>query len=173
VRSLRILLVGVTAMVIGGAAWIYAQQKPASATLSPQDYVEIYQLYGYYTRDVDPDSERNASWLFTEDGTFESPNGEKYKGPQQLKDFYETVKNRQTFGIRHVNSNFLIHPTREGARGTAYMIQVEQRDASKPIAVTVFGVYHDTFVKTRDGWRFKDRAFKWDGPRSKEGARAK
>ena len=66
-----------------------------------------------------------------------------------------------------MNSNFLIHPTPEGAKGTAYMIQVEQREAANPIAVTVFGVYHDTFVKTRAGWRFKDRVFKWDGPRGK------
>ncbi len=38
------------------------------------------------------------------------------------------------------------------------MIQVERRDTSKPIAVTIFGVYHDTFVKTAEGWRFKSRA---------------
>jgi SnoaL-like protein len=166
-QSLKVLLVGVIAVVVGGAGWIYAQQKPSAGTLSPQDYVEIYQLYGYYTRDVDPGSDRNASWLFADDGSFETPQGEKHKGPQQLKEFYETIRNRQTFGIRHVNSNFLIHPTAEGAQGTAYMIQVEQRESSKPIAVTVFGVYHDTFVKTRAGWRFKDRVFKWDGPRGK------
>ena len=34
-----------------------------------------------------------------------------------------------------------------------------------PIAVTVFGVYHDTFVKTPEGWRFKDRVFKLEPPR--------
>lgn len=165
-RRLSIVFVGVMAMVAGGAAWMYAQQSPRVRTLSPQDYVDIYQLYGYYTRDVDPGSERDASWLFTADGTFEAPGGQKYTGPQQLKDFYEQLRKRQSFGIRHLNSNFLVHATPEGARGTAYMIQVERRDPSNPIAVTIFGVYHDTFVKTPSGWRFKDRVFRLDGPRS-------
>ena len=160
----RFLLVAVTAAVVGGAVWIHAQRKPGTPTLSPQDTLEIQQLYGYYTRDVDPGSERDASWLFTSDGTFETPQGLKLSGQQQLKEFYEDLRKRQSFGIRHLNSNFLLHATQEGARGTAYMIQVERRDASKPIAVTVFGVYHDTFVKTPAGWRFKNRVFKWDGP---------
>ena len=133
-RPLRMLVLGVTMLaVIGGAAWMQAQQRTGVATLSPQDYLEIYQLYGYYTRDVDPGSERDASWLFTADGSFETPQGQRYTGQQQLKTFYEDLRKRQSFGIRHLNSNFLIHPTSEGAKGTAYMIQVEQRDASKPI----------------------------------------
>ena len=159
----RILLVAVTAMVAGGAVWTYAQRRAGSA-LSPQDMIEIYQLYGYYTRDVDPSSERDASWLFTTDGTFETPQGLKLNGQQQLKAFYEDLRKRQSFGIRHLNSNFLLHATPEGAGGTAYMIQVERRDTSKPIAVTIFGVYHDTFVKTAEGWRFKSRMFRPDGP---------
>jgi len=159
----KILLVAVTALVVGGTVWL-SGQRSSGATLSPQDMVEIYQLYGYYTRDVDPHSERDASWLFTTDGTFETPQGLKLSGQQQLKTFYEDLRKRQSFGIRHLNSNFLVHATPGGARGTAYMIQVERRDASKPIAVTIFGVYHDTFVKTADGWRFKSRIFRPDGP---------
>jgi hypothetical protein len=157
------LLVAVTAMVVGSAVWVYAQ-RTKGPTLSPQDMLEIYQLYGYYTRDVDPGSERDASWLFTADGTFETPQGLKLNGQPQLKTFYEDLRKRQSFGIRHLNSNFLLHAAPEGARGTAYMIQVERRDASKPIAVTIFGVYHDTFVKTNEGWRFKSRVFRPDGP---------
>ena len=71
-RTLKSLLVlGVTiAMVLG--AMVYAQQrKPSSPMLSAQDYVEIQQSYAYYTRDVDPGSERDASWLYADDGTFE------------------------------------------------------------------------------------------------------
>ena len=161
-RSLRLLLVGLTAMLMGGGAvWIYAQQRSAAGTLSPQDYIDIYQLYGYYVRDVDPDSERNPTWLFTEDGSFETPVGEVYRGKAELLKFYEGVTGRQTWGIRHPNSTFLIQPTPEGAKATSQMIGVEQRDASKPAMVAVFGVYHDTFVKTREGWRFKDRVFKF------------
>src|SRR5262245_4480160 len=164
VRSVLVAAVVVMTAVGCGAAWMYAKEKRLT-TLSPQDYVEIYQLYGYYTRDVEPGSERNASWLFTEDGSFESPTGEIFKGPQQLKNFYEVRRYR--VGLRHLNTNFLIHPTPEGARGTAYMIMVQQ-EVGKPIAVTTFGVYHDTFVKTRAGWRFKDRVFKIEAPRGNQ-----
>jgi hypothetical protein len=145
-----------------GGAWVYAQQ-PRGPMLSPQDHLEIQQLYGYYTRDVDPGSERDASWLFAPDATFEI-RGQKHTGAKALKEFYERVRKNQAFGIRHLNSNFLLVPTPEGARGTAYMVQVERKDASQPIAVTMFGVYHDTFVKTADGWRFKSRVLRPDGP---------
>src|SRR5437879_1710864 len=43
-------------------------------------------------------------------------------------------------------------------------VKVERRDASKPITVSLFGVYHDTLVRTRAGWRFKDRVLVPDGP---------
>ena len=53
-----------------GATWMYAQQRrPGShVLLSPEDFMEIHQLYSFYARDVDPGSKRNASWMFTEDG---------------------------------------------------------------------------------------------------------
>jgi hypothetical protein len=146
-----------------GTTWVVAQQARDRAMLSPQDYVEIQQLYGYYTRDVDPGSEQNASWLYAADGSFEI-RGQKHVGQRALETFYEQVRKNQQFGVRHLNSNFLLVPTAEGARGTAYMVQIERRDAAKPIAATMFGVYHDTFVKTRDGWRFKSRVLRPDGP---------
>jgi len=151
-------------IAISGGVWLYAQQqKTAPSMLSPQDYLEIQQLYGYYTRDVDPGSERDASWLYAPDGTFEI-RGQKHTGQKALQEFYARVRKNQAFGVRHLNSNFLLVPTAEGARGTAYMVQVERKDASKPIQTTMFGVYHDTFVKTPEGWRFKSRVLRPDGP---------
>jgi hypothetical protein len=32
-------------IAIAGVTWGYAQQKKAAATLTPQDYIEIQQLY--------------------------------------------------------------------------------------------------------------------------------
>jgi hypothetical protein len=37
------------------------------------------------------------------------------------------------------------------------MMQVERREQGRPIEVTLFGKYEDRLVKTRDGWRFKER----------------
>ena len=161
-RASKPVLILVAILAVAGGGWTYAQQK-ASRTLSPQDQLEIQQLYGYYTRDVDPGSERDASWLYAPDGTFEF-GAAKHTGEKALREFYAGVRKNQSFGVRHLNANFLITPTPEGASGTAYMIQVERRDASKPVAVTLFGVYHDTYVKTAAGWRFKHRRLVADGP---------
>src|SRR3989442_699580 len=78
-------------VVIGGGVWLYAQQqKTSTPMLSPQDYLEIQQLYGYYTRDVDPGSERDASWLFAPDGSFEG-RGQKHTRRKALQEFYERI----------------------------------------------------------------------------------
>ena len=59
-------------IVVSGATWMYAQQQRTSHMLSAEDYLEIQQLYYLYARDVDPGSEWDASWMYTEDGTFNS-----------------------------------------------------------------------------------------------------
>ncbi len=41
------------------------------------------------------------------------------------------------------------------------MMQVERRKQGGPIEVTLFGKYEDRFVKTADGWRFRERI--WTG----------
>ena len=42
------------------------------------------------------------------------------------------------------------------ARRIAEIIK-ERRKEGGPIEVTLFGKYEDKFVKTRDGWRFRER----------------
>src|ERR1700730_8804056 len=44
-----------------------AKRSASQVLLSPEDYIEIQQLYGMYARDVDPGSVRDASWMFTSD----------------------------------------------------------------------------------------------------------
>jgi hypothetical protein len=156
-RKSRILLIVIAAALVLGTTWIYAQQRrPGShVLLSPEDYMEIQQLYGFYTRDVDPGSTRNASWMFTDDAVAQMGT-RRYTG-QELKDFYAQVPKNQSAGVRHFNSTYVIVGTPEGARGSSYMMQVERRTDKGPVEVTLFGKYEDKFVKTRDGWRFKER----------------
>src|SRR5258706_33260 len=42
----------------------------SNVLLSPEDYIEIQQIYGMYARDVDPGSVRVASWMFTDDAVW-------------------------------------------------------------------------------------------------------
>jgi hypothetical protein len=155
----RILFVLLATITVTGTAWIYAQQRrPGShVLLSPEDYIEIHQLYSFYARDVDPGSTRNAAWMFTEDAVVQLLDT-RYTG-QALKDFYAQLPKRQSAGVRHFNTTYVIVGTPEGARGSSYMLQVERRAEGGPPEVTLFGKYEDRFVKTRDGWRFKERTF--------------
>ena len=156
-RKSRIVLVVIAAAIVMGTTWIYAQQRrPGShVLLSADDYIEIHQLYSFYARDVDPGSTRNASWMFTDDAVAQMGT-RRYSG-RELKDFYAQVPKNQSAGVRHFNSTYVIVGTPEGARGSSYMMQVERRSEKGPVEVTLFGKYEDKFVKTRDGWRFKER----------------
>ena len=158
VSRVSFMLIGLIAVI--GATWIYTQQrKPAShVLLSPEDYIEIQQLYGLYTRDVDPGSRRDASWMFTADGVFQVGN-RKYSGHQELEDQYLLVRERNATGVRHVTTTYVIVGTPEGALGSAYMLTIERKEEGEPVEVTGFGKYEDRFVKTRDGWRIKERVW--------------
>lgn len=63
---------------------------------------------------------------------------------------------------RHVYTNLRITPAPEGARGFVYFNQLDV--STRPPTNTVSGIYEDTLVKTRDGWRFKKRVHTHDGP---------
>ena len=162
----KVFLVPGVMISVLSAAWLYGQPQKAPAMLSPEDHLEIQQLYGYYTRDVDPGSVRDASWVYTPDGVFISGgNGSPDRtitGEKELKVFYTNIAKAQAFGTRHINSNFLITKTPEGAAATVYLTTIEGKDPSKPSSIKGFGVYHDRLVKTSVGWRFKERRMVFD-----------
>lgn len=160
--------------VIGvlGVGWLFAQQRTPTGRISPEDYMDIMQLYAYYTRDVDPGAVRDASWLYVPDGMIEyrvqTPGGgtrvaSGAKGAAELKAFYMRLLKTQSFGTRHLNSNHLVEWTPEGANSTVVMTQIDKKDVNKPPAVVQIAVYHDKLVKTPDGWKFKVRLLTRDG----------
>jgi hypothetical protein len=163
-RSVLMVVVSATIGGLGGT-WVFAQQQRRAAMLSPEDYLEIQQLYYTYSRDVDPGSERDASWMYTPDGTF-GAGANARRGEKALKEFYTQVRSDQYAGVRHFTSNLLIVPTPEGARTSSYMMIVERKDQGGPVLITGFGKYDDTLVKTPAGWRFKERVFRPDSWRS-------
>jgi hypothetical protein len=148
-------------ILAAGASWAYTQQPQRLPMLSPQDYLEIQNFYYMYSRDVDPGSERDASWMFTEDGTFVTE-GTRVVGATDLKQFYERVRRGQDAGVRHFTSNLVIVPSSEGARASSYMMTVERRESGGPAILAGFGMYHDVLVRTPAGWRFQHREFRRD-----------
>lgn len=143
-------------------AWLYAQQRQLPSMLSPADYLEIQQLYSYYARDVDSGTQRDASWMYTDDGVWDL-GGQKVVGREALKKFYVATPPGMTKnGVRHFSTNLVLVPTAEGARGSAYMMALERRSRDAQVGITTWGKYEDRLVKTLKGWRFKERIFRGD-----------
>ena len=59
------------------------------------------------------------------------------------------------------SSTEVITPTREGARGSCYLYELDTKTV--PATLVKSGVYDDTLVKTPQGWRFKTRVESVDG----------
>src|SRR5215471_16210858 len=170
-KKMLLLGVVVAALAAAGAA-LYAQQKSASPRkLSAEDWIEIRQLYSRYAQAVDGmNSEAEAmavADLWTEDGTWDSaPGRPPYKGRHDIGMTYVNTYKR-TFEGLHAPRRFyedisvVIDPSPEGAVGRSYftMVRSSAKDG-EPSVLEFNGEYHDTFVKTKQGWKFKDRIFR-------------
>jgi len=134
-----------------------AASKP---TLTVQDYIDIYNLYGIYTRYFDmgaDDGTRYAS-TFTTDGEF-GQNGTRVGREAQKAAFMssDNMLKRDGRSRRHTTTNIVVLPSPEGARGSAYLL-IYNITAVPPF-VEGGGLYDDWLVKTSDGWKFKKRAY--------------
>jgi uncharacterized protein (TIGR02246 family) len=133
-------------LVVGTAAWTYAQSGGA-ATLTPQDYLEIQQLYARYNWAIDAGDIEAYVALYTPDGTFNT-----FNGAAGLRTF---MKDRPAGTRRHWNTNLIITPSPEGANGKVYLMLLDV--GVKPPAASAAARYEDRLVKTAGGWRFKKR----------------
>ncbi len=171
-NKLMFFFAGALVALISVAATRALDAKPSYAKgshvmLSAEDYIEIQQLYAMYSRDVDPGSVRDASWMFSKDAVAVI-SGPKMTTPEEFKKFYLGVKNGQATGggVRHFNTSYVIVGTPDGgARGSSYMMQVETRERGGSPEVTLFGKYEDKLVKTKEGWRIKERVWRGDSYR--------
>ena len=131
--------------------------------LSPEDYIEIQQLYSMYSRDVDPGAVRDASWMFAEDAVAMISGPKPLTTREEIKEFYKSVRDRDAGGDRHFNTSYVIVGMPDGtARGSSYMLGLVRRQEGGPIEVETFGKYEDKLVKTPEGWRIKERVWRSD-----------
>ena len=129
---------------------------------SPEDYLEIQQLYSYDARDVDSGTQRDASWMYTDDDVWDLGRT-KIVGKEALKEFCSTIPpGVSRNGVRHFSTNLVLVPTEAGARGSAYMMALEKKSREMPMETTVWGKYEDRLIKTPKGWRFKERIRRGD-----------
>ena len=162
--SVGIVLVGTAQAPKSGAA---AVKPPA---LTPQDYLEIRQLVARYAYAVDTGADNGGLYasLFAPDGAFLDRTGSATTGHDNLA----ALARRNTRGRQsafHFIMNHVIEPSavpgeRSAPRATMatgkeYLVQLRMGEGERPNEIFGGGHYEDVYVKTRDGWRFKQRQF--------------
>ncbi len=135
--------------------------------LTALDYFQIQQLVAKYARFIDTCSNNGYDYadLYTADGAFRAErNGKVSAGSVGREKLAEVsgggsrgCKNVGWIkqGVRHLYVNHIITPTAEGATGTVDMLMIGL--GGDPNKIEHDGFYEDTYVKTAQGWRFKER----------------
>ena len=144
-------------------------QSPSAAPreLTALDYIQIQQLVARYARAIDTCSNNGYDYadLFTPDGAFipmiNGKPGAKIQGRERLAEVSgggsRGCKNVGWIeqGVQHLYVNHIITPTADGATGTVDMLMIGL--GGDPNKIEHDGYYEDTYVKTAQGWRFKER----------------
>lgn len=158
-KKLIAIILGIVSAT-GLLGWKFAAAAESKPKLTVQDYVDIYNLYGIYTRYFDmgaDDGTRYAS-TFTTDGEF-GQSGNRVGREAQKAAFLSSdqMLKRDGRSRRHTTTNIVVLPSSEGARGSAYLL-IYNITAVPPF-VEGGGLYDDWLVKTSEGWKFKKRAY--------------
>lgn len=162
------------ALLLGVVAAASHAQTPSSteAALSAGDYLEIEQLVYKYGWALDTGENNGFAYadLYTSDGIFtgtnQGPSGRSYQGRENLAALARGPQ-RGPLNVGHFVTNLIVTPTAEGAAGRVYVAIFDPASPGKRAGAGHGGYYDDVYVKTPDGWRFKQRTFyegKWGEP---------
>jgi len=163
----RIAVTACFVMCVAVSTGARAQSAAARAELTALDYVQIEQLIAKYARAIDSCSNNGYDYadLFTADGafvpSFDGKPGNAIQGRERLAAISgggtNGCKNVPWIeqGVRHIYTNHVITPSAEGATGVVDMLMIGL--GGDPNKIEYDGYYEDTYVKTPQGWRFKQR----------------
>lgn len=120
----------------------------------------LKSAYAFYCDDnYDSDGFRR---LFIEDSVWESNAFGVYHGIEEIATFIRELPSQIHWALHYmVNPMITFNADRTEASGRwilieyATMAPVEGSSSPDPDAVVITCAYHDEFVKTADGWRFK------------------
>ena len=164
IASAILMALGVTVLT---AAAGQSSSSPAARDLTALDYIQIQQLVAKYARAIDTCSNNGYDYadLFTADGAFIPMINGKPGAPIQGRERLAEVSGGGSKGcknvgwieqgVRHLYVNHIITPTAEGATGTVDMLMIGL--GGDPNKIEHDGYYEDTYVRTPQGWRFKQR----------------
>jgi hypothetical protein len=151
-------LAAIISMVIAaGALGWGAARGGVRGGLTPQDYVDIQELYATYARayDTDESDGRVYAETFTPDGSLVLRD-RTITGHKDLA-AYSHDRDKSGPAAQHWNTNFIIRPAPGGATASVYLVIFRAAFDGKPPYVGVVSNYNDVLVKTSSGWRFKSR----------------
>ena len=157
-RARTLIAVGLVACVLVTGAILRAQQRAAAnPMLTPQDYIDIQQLVSNYPYGLDGNTDNGATYasLFAPGAVFGRPRTEG-------RDNLAALANTQPRGanyVRHFITNHVIEPSPGGAIGREYAVIIDIGENGKPGGIALGGRYDDEYVKTPQGWKFKNRTF--------------
>lgn len=136
--------------LFAGASWA------APAPLSAQDNFEIQQLYARYNNAIDSGDAEGWAATFTPDGVFNT-----FSGHDALVGFVKMWREKLGGATRkHWNTNLQINGDSKEATASVYLMLVDF--GTKPASILTTGMYSDSLIKTKDGWRFTRRITKGD-----------
>ena len=154
---MRNRMIGVVVLGLVISAAVYAQQR-GGKTLSAQDALEIQQIYSRFSWALDNHADNGMAYarLYTTDGVFEWVEGKaRHVGHEMLAKLVMDGHGMDPIKPHFHVTNIWFEPSPEGARGGAYVANTSGEGANLIVRWT--GTYEDTFVKTPQGWKIKQR----------------
>ena len=169
--SVLLAFVGVAAVAfLAGHGNLAPSAEAQAGKLTALDYQEITQLIHRYAYGIDTCANNGYDYanVFTKDGVFIDNNSDAGYGAggkvlAKGRDALATLVGGGERGCKtklvwtdwsHLMLNQEITPTAEGAKGRVYLVQLGMNG---PGTVTRHGGYEDTYVRTPEGWRIKQR----------------
>jgi uncharacterized protein (TIGR02246 family) len=116
-----------------------------------EDLEEIRKLLARYCFAIDARDGDTWADLFTDDGIFHYALGEPLVGRSALREFMTMVPGDR----HHLTMNEIIEIEGDAATVRAYALVTR----ATPPVISAVGDYHDSLVRTADGWRFAKRTY--------------
>lgn len=144
----------------------FAQRAMA---LTAMDYIEIQQLVNKlnFALDYCTNGGRDFADLFVEGGQYVIDRGNGEPAVRGTRDELialasgpdcEARRTPPSAFILHLAESLVIEPAASGARGKSYAIYPSSMGRYfNDETAGQLGIYHDEYVKTPDGWRFRSR----------------
>jgi len=162
----RLQLPGALALALAAPHAVLSQPE---ATLSAMDYIEIQQLVNRlnFALDYCTNGGQDFAELFVDGGRFVIDTG---NGMPSVRDTREALiklasgpdcearRTAPSSYILHLAESLVITPAADGATGMSYAIYPSSKgNYFSPDVAGQLGIYHDEYVHTAQGWRFKSR----------------